>query len=487
MDTHFSLDRALSATGELLARRGQTAAIVVVGGTALNLLGVIERFTSDVGRHSHRCGPQGQATQEHWAARPAAGTASRGCSNGGGAIWASPVRLAEHQRRRPVEDRTTARLCREDRVAAARRSLGGTRRALGSHQSQAVRGGGRYRHNESSLQRPHGFGSQRRGTRRRAPMGAASGPIACHGHRVGTSHRSCPSNRSLRRSRSYARWQLKRRGSNGGAIFSFPGNRRPAHAIVDPEALLLVSLVLGEHVSQGSWSRPDVGAFLKVPPLSVQRVKNLLPLFPSRVPSLLGEFARQAIGDGGDLRWRSVAGRATKSAARHRDRQGTPVLEGGPPLMLRLRLGMGVGIKPDVVAYLIAMAGGRAPVQLIARSTAYHGRAVRRALEELAAAGFVEPRPTAPISYRADALTWAKLLAFDPNEPPPWRSWATVYAFVAALDDWSRALPAESDFVLASEAREIMFKHGEALDGAVRLPRMDHYRGEAFLEPFVQL
>jgi len=48
MDIQFSLDRALTATGELLARRGQTAAIVVVGGTALNLLGVIERFTSDV-------------------------------------------------------------------------------------------------------------------------------------------------------------------------------------------------------------------------------------------------------------------------------------------------------------------------------------------------------------------------------------------------------------------------------------------------------
>ena len=30
MDTHFSLDRALDATGALLARRGQQAAIVVL-------------------------------------------------------------------------------------------------------------------------------------------------------------------------------------------------------------------------------------------------------------------------------------------------------------------------------------------------------------------------------------------------------------------------------------------------------------------------
>jgi len=48
MDTQFTLDVALEATGALLARRGEQAAIVVVGGTALNLLGVISRFTQDV-------------------------------------------------------------------------------------------------------------------------------------------------------------------------------------------------------------------------------------------------------------------------------------------------------------------------------------------------------------------------------------------------------------------------------------------------------
>ncbi|MGH9258861.1 MAG: DUF6036 family nucleotidyltransferase, partial [Acidimicrobiales bacterium] len=38
----------LQATGELLARRGERAAIVIVGGTALNLLGVVARVTRDV-------------------------------------------------------------------------------------------------------------------------------------------------------------------------------------------------------------------------------------------------------------------------------------------------------------------------------------------------------------------------------------------------------------------------------------------------------
>jgi len=48
MDITTPLDQALRATGELLARRGQSAAVVVVGGTALNLLRVVERVTRDV-------------------------------------------------------------------------------------------------------------------------------------------------------------------------------------------------------------------------------------------------------------------------------------------------------------------------------------------------------------------------------------------------------------------------------------------------------
>jgi len=49
MDTFNELlNRALEATGELLRHRGQRAAIVVVGGTALNLLGVVSRATGDV-------------------------------------------------------------------------------------------------------------------------------------------------------------------------------------------------------------------------------------------------------------------------------------------------------------------------------------------------------------------------------------------------------------------------------------------------------
>ncbi len=51
MDTSVQpseLERALTAVGELLADRRQRTGIVVVGGTAMNLLGFVERATRDV-------------------------------------------------------------------------------------------------------------------------------------------------------------------------------------------------------------------------------------------------------------------------------------------------------------------------------------------------------------------------------------------------------------------------------------------------------
>jgi hypothetical protein len=268
------------------------------------------------------------------------------------------------------------------------------------------------------------------------------------------------------------------------AIFTVASSRREACSIVDPEALLLASLALRDHEPR-LWSAAVVWAQYGARLLSVQRVKNLVSLFPDPVRARLGEFARLAMQDGGDHRWRSVLAKgAEPGAVAGRAREGTPRTEGEAALMLRLRLGLGVGIKPDVLAYLIGHAGGALPVHLTARATSYYPRAVRRAMEELAAAGFIEPRPTTPVSYRVDNRKWGPLLAFDAKDPPAWRSWAQVYGFVAALDRWSPDLPSDS-FVLASEARDLVDIHGRALDPVIRLPQLDKYRGVAYLEPFL--
>src|SRR5213080_2951658 len=97
-----------------------------------------------------------------------------------------------------------------------------------------------------------------------------------------------------------------------GAIFTFPASRRPAKSIVDPEALLLGSLALREHEPRlrgvvQLWARYESRL------LSVQRAKNLVPRFRGAVRERLAAFARLAVTEGGDLRWRSVAGRPCRS------------------------------------------------------------------------------------------------------------------------------------------------------------------------------
>ncbi len=270
-----------------------------------------------------------------------------------------------------------------------------------------------------------------------------------------------------------------------GAIFTLVTSPRPARAIVDPEALVLGSFALSGHEPR-LWRVARLWARFAARLLSVQRAKNLARRFPASITDRLSEFAQLAVVHGADQRWRSIARDSplTKSTDR-REPEATPVLEGGAPLMLRLRLGFGVGIKADVVSQLVGLAGGRYTVQQVASATAYYGRAVRRALEELVAAGFVEARPTAPASYRVDLAKWADLLAITIDDPPAWRPWASVYSFVAALDAWSRRPAPQSEFVLASEARDLVAQHAEALESAgVGLPALSTHRGEAYLEPF---
>ena len=135
----------------------------------------------------------------------------------------------------------------------------------------------------------------------------------------------------LREAAAQAAW------TQWGAVFSFPASKRRAHAIVDPEALLLGSLTLSEHEPRlrgvvQLWARYESRL------LSVQRVKNMVPRFRGAVRERLAAFARLAVTEGGDLRWRSVAGRSCRSKPlKQRDRQATPVLEGDPPIPRRRR------------------------------------------------------------------------------------------------------------------------------------------------------
>src|SRR5882672_11418816 len=135
-------------------------------------------------------------------------------------------------------------------------------------------------------------------------------------------------------------------------------------ALIDPEALLLVSLVLMHDERRLVDLLHDWGA-RNSDLLSVQRVKNLAAAYPAEIQNpLLNHltwFATIAINEGKDLRWRSVVGDAAASldpvqprSARGKIRSTRARLTSEAALTLRLRLGFGVGVRADMLAYLLA-------------------------------------------------------------------------------------------------------------------------------------
>ncbi len=254
-----------------------------------------------------------------------------------------------------------------------------------------------------------------------------------------------------------------------------------ARSIVDPEALVLGSLWL-EQQEPRLWRVLRIWASEGVRWLSVQRIKNLTPAYPIRVQERLGAFAWECLHAGKDARWRALA-RAPRNAVRERDVQlePSPQLKSNAALMLRLRVGLGVGIKADVLAYLIGSVGFGRTIAHITTATAYYRRAVQRAVDELVVAGFVIPLATAPASYRAPLDAWSPLMGLG-DDPPLWRYWHQLFAFGAALDAAAVETASQSLYIQSSRARDVIEEHRPAFDlNAVPVRDVKSAAGEAYL------
>jgi hypothetical protein len=240
-----------------------------------------------------------------------------------------------------------------------------------------------------------------------------------------------------------------------GAVGFGAAALHPARAIVDPEALVLATLAFGELErrlgrAMGMWL--GVGSRL----LSVGRLTNLQRDYPAALAAKVQAFAAGARAEG-DARWSGLAGGTT---ARRRKRTGTesvtPDLRQPSTVMLRLRLAMGVGIKADALALLIGCGGAGQTIRDIATSTGYYERAVRRAVEDLAAARLVQMMATSPVKYHVRWKDWEHLLSVDESHAPLWRYWHQLYAAAAALDAWARQAEDSSwtAYVAASRLRD---------------------------------
>ncbi len=277
------------------------------------------------------------------------------------------------------------------------------------------------------------------------------------------------------------------------------GEDRDAQAIIDPEALVLLSLYLEpaeRRLRDFVYWWAHVGSEL----MSVQRTKTLLKRFPPKTETQLGAFARWAV-EAGDRRWRryasdepeadeerGVASRSGKGADR-------PRLSASPALVLRLRAGFGVSAKADVLAYLLGIRERAASVQETADATAYSRATVGGVLGDMARAGFIRETGDRSARYFAPVRPWAQLLGFDgrpdgadgatEDRSPVWRYWSGVFAFLAQTDRWARSAEDQSDYLRSSRARDTYIRYQPAFEkNRIDLPRPEAYRGAAYLEGF---
>ena len=252
------------------------------------------------------------------------------------------------------------------------------------------------------------------------------------------------------------------------AMGSTASSRRRARSIVDPEALLLLSLALAPRERRLDDVVHDWVAIAS-DLLSVQRIGNLAEAYPAHVDVSLGELAGTALRRGKDSRWKALAvppgdkPDGSKERRTNKVRAVRPPLIEPPILLLRLRLAFGVGIKADTLGFLLGTDGAWASVRVIAAATGYTASAVRRAVDDMAAARVVHSLEDTATQYRADPAAWAAMLEI-PEPLPPWRRWQERFAFVAAFVDWSERMRDTrlSRYALASSGRDLLEAHASA-------------------------
>lgn len=210
--------------------------------------------------------------------------------------------------------------------------------------------------------------------------------------------------------------------------------------IVDVEALILGSLGLAKTEPRLRTLATD-WTLANSELLSIARIRALLNGPFAGTDSSIGELAQRVSTEGGDARWRALiaaSGQHARPARVVRER----ALKAAPPrwrnartLMLQLRRGLGVGVKPDLIAILIGKRGEWIDVATLCELSRYSVAGVRRAADEMADAGMIETSGGHSRAYRANVKAWRELLRNI--ETPIWRRRAEGFAFVLR---WQRHL-----------------------------------------------
>jgi hypothetical protein len=247
----------------------------------------------------------------------------------------------------------------------------------------------------------------------------------------------------------------------------------PARIIVDPEALVLMSLWMLQHerrLADVVWSWVNVNSSL----LSIQRLSNLSKGFPPEVSNRLSALAEYRLVEAKDPRWKSLKAKKSEEFGERnaKVRAVEPRFDSWATLMLQIRLGLGVGVKAD--ALTVVLGGNESgtewmSVASIADALGYTPAAVRRAADDLARARFIKPLDTPESGQAAHRMftghlgPWASLLVQVGR--PRWGYWPERYHFVIDVLTWldrEGGVPT-SEYARDVRAREILTEHSAAL------------------------
>lgn len=265
------------------------------------------------------------------------------------------------------------------------------------------------------------------------------------------------------------------------------GQGATARSVIDPEALLLLSAF----IRPSERRLDDVLAWWAASGstlLSVQRTTTLLRRFPPAARLGVAAFAVEA-AKAGDGRWASMAKAATEETtlASRGKRGAEPRLASHPALMLRLRAGFGVGVKADLLGLLLAANGHADTIRTLSEASSYTPAAVRRAAQEMEAAGIVRRVKGRPVAYYADPERWAGLLGTSGGEGSAWRWFAQVFAFLAWTCEWSEEHRESSPYIASTTARDLLEAHRSAFEqNRIAYPSFSGSFGESYVDPLAE-
>jgi len=244
-----------------------------------------------------------------------------------------------------------------------------------------------------------------------------------------------------------------------------PTSGHEALRIIDPEALILASLVF-QSAEKRINEVLDWWAGAGTPLLSVQRMKVLATNTNSSRKDLFVHFAELA-SRYGYRSWAKYAEKVTRLPDGFQRSELT--LRGCPTLLLRLRAAFGVGAKADIIALLVGTSGREVTVSTISTHLSFTQTAVRDALKEMAMAGLVRESISRPATYSTSRKPWLEL--FQPGEEghrhhPKWVMWSALFDFLISAKQicLTAAKSDQNSYVSASRARDLVESHRNAFE-----------------------